>query len=204
MKIFYIMGRGGSGKDTVKNILLRSTLVNLEQLRVVTTRPMRPGETDGGEYVFTDNDEFNRMLENNELAETRSYNTIYGSWNYATYKIDPKLFEKYLFIGGGPIAAYESLKAVYGDDVIPILLTISPHEAIIRSLRRMGNPDEKYCKEVCRRFLADSDDYSDENIKRLNLTRHNIFDNSGAISETASKIVAFILRNSKKERGIKA
>lgn len=46
----------------------------------VTTRPMRPGETDGKDYFFATPDNFKQMIERNELLE---YATVFGN-SYGT------------------------------------------------------------------------------------------------------------------------
>lgn len=54
-KIYYMMGKSSSGKDT----LFREILEEMPQLKTVTlytTRPMREGEQDGVEYFFVAED----------------------------------------------------------------------------------------------------------------------------------------------------
>ncbi len=46
----------------------------------VTTRPPRPGETDGVEYHFVDRDEFHRLVDTGELLESAEYaGNLYGT-----------------------------------------------------------------------------------------------------------------------------
>lgn len=49
-KLFYIMGKSASGKDTIYQRLLRNPEFSLERLVIYTTRPIRDGELDGREY----------------------------------------------------------------------------------------------------------------------------------------------------------
>ena len=50
-KIYYMMGKSSSGKDTLyKEILNR--MPELQTLTLYTTRPRREGERDGVEYYF--------------------------------------------------------------------------------------------------------------------------------------------------------
>ena len=51
-KIFYIMGKSSSGKDTIYGRLLQDEDMQLKKLILHTTRPMREGEQDGREYHF--------------------------------------------------------------------------------------------------------------------------------------------------------
>ena len=52
-KIFYIMGKSSSGKDTIYSRLLQDSELGLSRIVLYTTRPMREGETEGKEYHFT-------------------------------------------------------------------------------------------------------------------------------------------------------
>ena len=45
-KIFYIMGKSSSGKDTIYK-KIREKLPQLRRITPYTTRPIREGETDG-------------------------------------------------------------------------------------------------------------------------------------------------------------
>ena len=49
-KIFYIMGKSASGKDKIHGILLQDKELELADLILYTTRPIRSGETDGQQY----------------------------------------------------------------------------------------------------------------------------------------------------------
>ena len=52
-KIFYVMGKSASGKDTIYK-RLREELSDYKTVTMYTTRPIRDGETDGVEYYFVD------------------------------------------------------------------------------------------------------------------------------------------------------
>jgi guanylate kinase len=71
-KLFVITGPSGVGKGT----LIRSLVARLPQLEVsvsATTRPPRPGETDGVDYHFLSEAEFDRRLAAGEFVEHASY-----------------------------------------------------------------------------------------------------------------------------------
>ena len=52
-KIFYIMGKSSSGKDSVYRQLEADPELGLKRLVIYTTRPIRDGEENGREYFFT-------------------------------------------------------------------------------------------------------------------------------------------------------
>jgi guanylate kinase len=71
-KVFVITGPSGVGKGT----LIRSLLQQVPELEVsvsATTRPPRPGEVDGVDYHFLNEDEFVRRLEAGEFVEHATY-----------------------------------------------------------------------------------------------------------------------------------
>ena len=53
-KIFYLMGKSSSGKDTIYKRLMADTSLGLKNIVLYTTRPIRQGERDGMEYYFVD------------------------------------------------------------------------------------------------------------------------------------------------------
>ena len=52
-RLFCLMGKSASGKDTIYEELLRDRGLSLRPLVPYTTRPMRDGEENGREYFFT-------------------------------------------------------------------------------------------------------------------------------------------------------
>lgn len=51
-KIFYIMGKSSSGKDTIYSRLLEDSQLGLSRIVLYTTRPMREGEQEGRGVPF--------------------------------------------------------------------------------------------------------------------------------------------------------
>ena len=45
--IFYLLGKSGSGKDTILKELLKDEKLSLNPITLYTTRPIRPGEEEG-------------------------------------------------------------------------------------------------------------------------------------------------------------
>ena len=89
-KIFYIMGKSSSGKDTIYENLLGREGLSLHPLIMYTTRPIRAGETDG---------------------------------------------------------------------------------VLLRAIKREKKQEHPNFKEVCRRYLADEEDFSEEKLQAAGITR---------------------------------
>ena len=78
-KLLVISGPSGVGKSTVIGILM-GMRGNMEFSVSATTRPPRPGETDGVEYFFVSREEFDRMIEDGELLEHAEFvGNCYGT-----------------------------------------------------------------------------------------------------------------------------
>jgi len=84
-KIYVIAAPSGAGKSTLVNALCK--IDNNIQLSVShTTRKIRPGEVDGVNYFFTEENKFKQMIDNNEFLEyARVYDNYYGT-NITTIK----------------------------------------------------------------------------------------------------------------------
>ena len=66
--MFILSSPSGAGKTTVaRRLLEHDTAIRMSVS--VTTRPIRPGEVDGVDYHFVSPDQFERMVDNDELME---------------------------------------------------------------------------------------------------------------------------------------
>lgn len=71
-----ISGPSGVGKDSVLRALKKSSLP-IYHVITANTRSPRPDEKEGVDYFFVSREEFERMIENNELIE---YAHVYGDY----------------------------------------------------------------------------------------------------------------------------
>ncbi len=171
-KIFIVMGKSASGKDTIFKKLKSIKSLQLASVVSYTTRPIRKGEVDGQEYFFVSTEKLNELIKQNKVIEHRAYNTMHGVWNYFTVddgQID--LCKKnYLLIG--TLKAYEQIRNYYGvDAVIPIYIEVEDGLRLYRALNRERKQEIPKYSELCRRFLADEADFSEENLLKLNITK---------------------------------
>lgn len=187
------MGKSSSGKDTIFRIISKD-MPNLKKIVPYTTRPIREGETEGIEYHFVTDENFNQMLNDGQVIESRSYDTIHGIWTYFTPSKNIDLeYHDYIIIS--TLAGYNSLKEYYGNEtVIPIYIQVNDDgERFYRALEREKKQENpKYC-ELCRRFLADQKDFSEEKlissgiIKRFN--NHDLIDCVLEIEQEINKLL---------------
>lgn len=164
-KIFYIMGKSASGKDRIYSILSKEESLGLKRLVLYTTRPIRAGEVNGREYYFTDENKLEEFRKTNRLIESRAYNTVHGVWTYFTAddgQINPQGAD---YLGIGTLESYEKMKEYYGEETVcPIYIQVEDGERLQRALLRERQQENPRYAELCRRFLADQEDFSEENI----------------------------------------
>lgn len=73
-------GPSGVGKGTVRQEIFKDTELNFKYSVSATSRNPRPGEVDGVDYFFKSKEEFENMIENNELLEHAQFvGNYYGT-----------------------------------------------------------------------------------------------------------------------------
>jgi guanylate kinase len=171
-KLFYVMGKSSSGKDTIYEEILSRRELDLKPFIMYTTRPIRAKETDGVQYYFATEDILRQMQEKGQVIELRSYDTIHGIWYYFTADGDQVDMEHSDYIALGTLESYAKVKNYYGADrVVPIYIEVADVLRLERSIKRERKQDVPNYDEVCRRYLADQQDFSEENIRKAGIRR---------------------------------
>lgn len=187
-KIFLIMGPSSSGKDTIYKEL-KNLYPEFKEIILYTNRPIRENEKDGIDYNFVSLDKINEMEKNNEILEKRKYNTVHGLWVYATAKTNIDLANNN-YIGINTLDGYESLKKYYKDDIIPLYIHVEDGIRLRRALDREDKQENPKYAEMCRRYLADINDFNVDRL--LDLEIDKLYDNSKdmetCINEISNKI----------------
>lgn len=192
-KIFCIMGKSASGKDTIYRELLLDSNIQLKKIIPYTTRPIRENEKDGVQYHFTDIDGLNRLENEGKVIERRSYDTVHGIWHYFTVDDNQVDLSKNDYLIIGTPESFVATRDYYGKDiVIPIYIELDDGIRLSRALNReMKQTNPKY-EEMCRRYLADSKDFSEDKLNAAGIK--NRFNNEN-LESCKTKIVSFILEN---------
>ena len=169
-KIFYLMGKSASGKDTIYR-KVKEQMLELKTIVIYTTRPIREGEQNGREYHFVDDDKLKELQEAGKVIELREYNTVHGIWKYFT--ADDGQFDgddNYLAIG--TLESYVKLRDYFGQErLVPIYVEVEDGLRLERALARERMQATPKYEEMCRRFLADAADFSVDNLKEAGITR---------------------------------
>lgn len=179
-KIFCVLAKSSAGKDAITSIVSKD--LNIPMATSFTTRPMRDGEVEGREYNFIDKQTFKRLYKDNKLAEYTSYLVADSStWYYGLTKDELEKAD-YVMVIVNP-HGLEQLERIYGDKVTSILIECNSMTRLKRSIERdkKGNP-----KELCRRFLADEEDFK-------YVTCDYLVYNEGALSESVERFKNIII-----------
>lgn len=199
MKIFYIIGKSGSGKTSLRDMLLAQKDLSLIKLEEVTTRPKRENESDDV-YKFVDSDEYFSMCQSGKIMEARGYQVANGEeWFYGTLNPD-ELNPKGLYVSAGPLQAFESIRNLYGSDVIPIYLDVTDRNLLLRSIQREVPDSGIIYKEICRRFISDTEDFSQERLDEIGIDPKLRVNANLTKIEVLTKVKAIIRRFSRSER----
>ena len=138
-KIFYVMGKSSSGKDTIFRELMKDETLELQEIVLYTHMDLKRKD--------------------------------------------------YLAIG--TLVSYEKMRAYYGEEqVLPIYVEVPDDIRLIRAIDREKKQEKPAYEEMCRRFLADSEDFSEENLEKTGISRR--FSNAGTLEECLTEIRQFI------------
>lgn len=192
--IFIILGKSATGKDSLYNEIIKNTAFG----RIVpyTTRPMRKNETDGVEYNFVSDKEYEELKKKGLVIESRRYNTKHGIWTYFTVNenINPNL----TYVTIGTLESFSFIRDYFKDQIKVVLIYIwlEDHDRLLRAIQREEKQGNSDYLELCRRYLADAEDFSDDKINRIvydsdfNIT----YKNEKSIKEGADFIIEMIHR----------
>ncbi|MEG2539274.1 MAG: guanylate kinase, partial [Clostridium sp.] len=148
--------------------------LGLTPLVTYTTRPIRSGEVNGCEYFFTDLETLNKYREDSKVIECRVYATVNGDWHYATVD-DGQLDKDINYILITTLDSYTSLKNYFSSDrVIPFYVEVEDGVRLERALSRERTQLSPNYSELCRRFLADSQDFSEERLNSCGIVKRYI------------------------------
>lgn len=192
-KIYCLMGKSSTGKDTIYKELFQVEDLHLKKIIPYTTRPIREGEVEGVEYFFCDEDKVAELEKAGKIIELRAYHTIHGVWKYFTVNDGQIDFENQDYMMIATLEAYLQIRNYFGkENVIPIYIEVEDGERLTRAIAREKTQKEPKYEELCRRFLADAADFSEEKLKEGGITKRFV---NTDLEKTKNEIVAFVKEN---------
>ncbi len=188
-KIFCLMGKSSSGKDTIYKKLLEQKLP-LDTIVPCTTRPIRHGETDGVEYYFYTEDDLAGLEQSGKIIELRAYNTVHGVWKYFTADDGQIDLDRHDYLIIGTLESYRKMQDYFGaGKLVPIYVCVDDGIRLQRALDRERSQETPKYAEMCRRFLADEQDFSPEKLTEAGIEKQ--FSNED-LANTVAEISAYI------------
>ena len=189
-KIFCVMGKSATGKDTIYQKVLNESELNLQRIIPYTTRPIREGEEAGREYHFCNEDDVQRLEAEGRIVELRAYDTVYGIWKYFTVNDGNIQLDKENYLLIGTLEAYTKIRDYFGkDNVVPIYIEVEDGDRLMRAISREKEQDIPKYEEMCRRFLADAKDFSEEKLKEAEIEKRFI---NVSLHQTIDEVEAYI------------
>lgn len=178
--LIVISGPSGVGKDATVNRMKECGLP-FHFVVTVTDRPKRPGETHGVDYFFISTEEFERMIEENELLE---WAVVYGD-----YKGIPKEQIRKAMASGKDIVlridvqGSATIKEIVPDAVFIFLAASNMEELMDRLVYRKTETgiDLERRKETAR-----------EEMKALPMFDYVVINRDEKLDETVDHIVSII------------
>ncbi len=190
-----MIGKSSTGKDTIFQRLLENGQLHLRPLVLYTTRPMRAGEKSGVQYHFTDEEGLAKLEAKGKVIEIREYQTAHGIWKYFTADTEETDLERYHYITTGVLESFRAVREYYGGDrVIPLYIEVEDGERLQRALNRERSQKEPRYAEMCRRFLADSEDFSEEKIREAGIRKRFCNRELGECLEEISSCICDLLK----------
>ena len=149
--LLILSGVAGAGKDTIKKELIKR-MENVESLPSYTSRPMRPGDVEGGTYHFVTREEFEKMLNDGDFYEYDVHHNHY----YGTSKklLNKKIASGKIIVKDIDVNGTEHLKEILKDDtkVVTIFLKVPKEELRRRLEDRIDKPGPDEIKLRLNRF----------------------------------------------------
>lgn len=187
--IYYLMGKSSSGKDTLFKELSEQ-IPFLQTVTLYTTRPIRQGEQDGREYYFVEESTLESLQEEGKVIEIRAYQTVHGIWKYFTVADEQIDLQRGNYLMIGTLESYRKTRSYYGENcMVPLYVEVEDGERLLRAITREREQKVPKYAELCRRFLADTEDFAEEELKRCNITRRFQNDNKERCLEEMIEVI---------------
>lgn len=134
-----LSGVSGAGKNTIKEALIKR-MEQVDSLPSYTSRAKREGDIEGKDYIFVNKEEFEKMIEKEELYEYDvHHNEYYGT---SRKLLNEKMRSGKIIVKDIDVNGTEHLKELLGQDtkVVTIFLRVPKKELERRLKERVDKP----------------------------------------------------------------
>ena len=130
------------------------------------------------------------MKKSGRVIEARSYDTKCGIWTYFTADDGQIDLSRHNYLVIGTLVSFQALKEYYGEDsIVPVYIETEDGLRLSRALEREREQSQPKYAEMCRRFLADEEDFSEENLRRAGIIKRFVNDD---LAECMEEIGGYI------------
>lgn len=151
VKLIALMGKAGSGKDTILRKLVSLYPDKYHEVISCTTRPPREGEQDGVNYYFLSTEKFTQKILNGDMLEATAFN----GWHYGT-ALSSLSMDK-VNIG---VFNPEGIRCLIEDSAIDFIIYYVQADDKERLLRQLNREKHPNVEEIVRRFSTDQKDFN--------------------------------------------
>lgn len=147
--LFILVGPTGAGKNTIMNGVL-AEIPSLQQLPTATTRPIRPNEQEGREHHFVTEDEFRRMIDEQELLEWQNvHGRLYGVPRGTVEHLIVNQLDR---IADIDVLGALVVRSMYPDNVILVFVQPGKDENVVETIRERLKQRNESPEEIQRRL----------------------------------------------------
>lgn len=161
--IIAITGKSSSGKDSIARVL--ASQHGYKYVVSTTTRKPRSNEANHVDYHFISDEEFQKLIDNDELIEYRYYDTIEQAresrWHYGIERKEIYL-SKHSYVCVVDLIGLEDLKREFGYKVISLYIDVPEEIRKIRAIARDRFFEEEEFIRRCK-----DDDIKFENVEKI-------------------------------------
>lgn len=179
-----LSGVSGAGKDTIKKEIIKR-VENVVSIPSITSRPIRPGDIAGETYIFVSDEEFKKMIENNELYEYDIHHNHY--YGVPKNLLDEKVNNGKIVIKDVDVNGTEHLIEILRKNmkVITIFLRVPREELRRRLEERVDKPSEEEIQLRLGRF----------DFEESKMDNYDYIINNTNQEETVKKVIEIIKEN---------
>ena len=170
----------GAGKSTISRMLLEAD-PHITMSVSATTRPQRPGEVEGRDYHFVDDNEFQRMIQDGEFSEWAPvFDHHYGS---PQAPIKAALREGHDVIFDIDWQGTQQLHAAMGEDLVRVFILPPSMKELERRLHERGTDSDEVIASRMQRAAAEISHWAEYDYVLIN-------EDMGACLEEVRSILA--------------
>jgi len=196
--LYCLMGKSSTGKDTLFSRLIADKTLGLRPVVLYTTRPKRSHEKDGRTYHFITPQQLAEHEAAGRVIERRTYRTVQGDWHYCTLDDGQIDLDSASYLMITVPSGFEALRARFSNErVVPLYIWVDDDVRLIRAISRERRQQKPDYDELCRRFLADNRDFSEEMLSRLGIKKRYRND---SLKECVAALKADILSRMRDEK----